>query len=165
MGYAGEILNACGSIKVDFSDAYVVAVSGDGPNICGHLLIYTSNNGGYYFHVAELRGYPRYMTEDGYKKYLKEAGKVELRRLSVRIPNPSGSLIRIESLLSEKWTWGAVPHNCVTFAEDVISAGGGTWASLSNCPAVSTADSLQYRIQLFLQRAEAEIYHLYGVPK
>jgi hypothetical protein len=35
MAYEGDILNACGLIQIDFSETYVVAVSGDGPNICG----------------------------------------------------------------------------------------------------------------------------------
>ena len=40
MSYDGETLDACGIIELDLSKAYVVAVSGDGPNVCGHLLLF-----------------------------------------------------------------------------------------------------------------------------
>lgn len=40
MSYSGEILDQCGLIQIDCSQVAVVAVSGDGPNICGHLLLY-----------------------------------------------------------------------------------------------------------------------------
>jgi hypothetical protein len=87
MAYDGEILNACGAIDIDFADSYVVAVSGSGPNVCGHVLIFAQNCG-YYFHVAKIHGYPQYMTEAGYQRYLKEEGKTELRRRKVALPNP-----------------------------------------------------------------------------
>ena len=165
MGYAGEVLNACGLIEIDFTETWVVAVSGDGPNVCGHLLLYAGNRTKFYYHVAELHGHPRYMDEGGYRRYLAETGKTEITRRRVGLPNPDGALIDLENLMARKWLWAVVPNNCVTFAEEVIAAGGGTWASLSNCPAVSTADGLQYRIQLFLNRLENEIRGLYGVPR
>ncbi len=65
MSYEGELLNACGVIDLDFSRTYVVAVSGSGPNVCGHLLLHVDSHVGYYFHVATgdqlggVRGYPR----------------------------------------------------------------------------------------------------------
>lgn len=55
MPYEGDILNACGVIDIDFSESWIVAVSGDGPNVCGHLLVYTAPGGGYYFHVTAIR--------------------------------------------------------------------------------------------------------------
>jgi len=67
MAYQGEILNACGIVNVDLKDAEVVAVSGDGPNLCGHLLFYTASSGGLYFHVAGLRAYPRFMNQNGFE--------------------------------------------------------------------------------------------------
>jgi hypothetical protein len=83
-------LDQCGLIEIDCSKIAVVAVSGDGPNICGYLLLYTPNRGGYYFHVAEFHGYPRYMSESGYTRFLREAGKIELRRRYLSLPNPPG---------------------------------------------------------------------------
>ena len=41
MAYEGEILNACGAINIDLSDVYIVAVSGDGPNIFVATYCYT----------------------------------------------------------------------------------------------------------------------------
>jgi hypothetical protein len=70
MGYDGEVLDQCGLIDIDCSRVAVVAVSGDGPNVCGHLLLYTGRSRwGYYFHVAgEWKGHPRYMSETGYRQ-------------------------------------------------------------------------------------------------
>jgi hypothetical protein len=174
MAYEGEILNACGAINMDFSVASIVAVSGDGPNVCGHLLLHSQKGGGYYFHVTgdpnasglkQARGYPMYMNEAGYRKYLKETGKTELRRRTIELPNPEGAMLYIESLLAEKWTWAVLPHNCVAFVEEVIKAGGGNWGSYSNCPVVATSDSVSERIQRFYNWMNSGIYGLYGVPQ
>ncbi|MER2602124.1 MAG: hypothetical protein ABTR27_07185 [Candidatus Competibacter phosphatis] len=166
MAYHGEILDQCGLIEIDCSLIAVVAVSGDGPNVCGHLLLHTGpSRGGYYFHVAELRGYPRYMSESGYQRYLRESGKTELRRRYLSLPDPQGALLYLEELMAKQWTWLVLPNNCVAFVEEVIKAGGGTWSSYSNCPAVATQDTLKQRIQGFLGQLENEIYRLYGVPR
>lgn len=39
MAYEGELLNECGTLHVDLSKIAVVAVSGSGPNVCGHLIV------------------------------------------------------------------------------------------------------------------------------
>jgi hypothetical protein len=52
MPYEGEVLNACGIVHADLSEISVVAVSGDGANLCGHLLLFSPKGGGYYFHVT-----------------------------------------------------------------------------------------------------------------
>lgn len=172
MAYEGEVLTACGAISIDLSDAYIIAVSGDGPNICGHLLLYSSKGGGYYFHVTgdpnakglgKVRGYPMYMNDAGYRRYLKETGKSELRRKPISLPNPDAAFLYIESLLAEKWTWGVLPHNCVAFVEAVIQAGGGNWGSYSNCPALATEDSVSKRINSFYQWMESGVYGIYGI--
>lgn len=164
MIYEGEELNACGIINTDFSQVEAVAVSGDGPNVCGHLLLYNPK-GGIYFHVAGLRAFPRYMTDGGFKRYLSETGKTELRRRRLDLPNPSGAYIYMESLLAEKWTWGVLPNNCVAFVEEIIKAGGGNWYSMSNCPAVAITDDLSERMGRFYQQMENDIYSLYGVAR
>jgi len=174
MPYEGEILNACGVINSDFSSVQVVAVSGDGPNVCGHLLLYVPKGGGYYFHVigdpdgkgvSKVRGYPRYMTDAGFKVYLKENRKRELRRRALNLPNPDGAYFYVESIMAEKWTWGVLPNNCVAFVESVIEAGGGEWGSYSNCPAIATSDTVTERVNRFFQWMESSIYGLYGVPR
>lgn len=174
MAYEGDILAYKGQIKIDFSDTWIVAVSGDGPNFCGHLLIYAGGGKGYYFHVTgdpkasgvgRIRGYPMYMDDAGFARYLRETGKLEIRRQKVNLPNPQAAATYVESLLGEKWTWGVLPHNCVAFVEEVIAAGGGDWGSYSNCPVVATSDTVAERIQKFFNSLEGEIYHLYGVPQ
>jgi hypothetical protein len=166
MAYTGQILDQCGLIEIDCSTLAIVAVSGDGPNVCGHLLLHTGpSQGGYYFHIAELYGYPHYMSESGYRRYLRETGKSELRRRYIALPNPQGALLYLEGLMANKWTWLAVPNNCVSFVEEVIKAGGGTWASYSNCPNVATRETLLQRIERFMGQLESEIYQLYGVPR
>jgi len=161
--YIGEVMNACGVINIDFSDTTIVAVSGDGPNICGHLLLKTGSRGGYYFHVIELHGYPRYMSDSGYRRFLDESGKSELNRVDIAIPDQNGALTQLENLMSNKWTWMVLPNNCVSFVEEVLDAGGSDWSSITNCP-VLAADVIPDTVQRFYQQMTAYISHLYGVP-
>jgi hypothetical protein len=165
MAYNGVVRDQYRLIRIDSSGIAVVAVSGDGPNICGHLLLYTRDRGGYYFHVAEFHGYPRYMNESGYRRYLREAGKRELRRRYLTLPKPQEALLYLEGLMANTWTWGVIPNNCVSFCEEVIKAGGATWSSYSNCPDLATQDTISERIQRFLGVMESEIYRLYGIPR
>lgn len=74
-------------------------------------------------------------------------------------------MLYMEGLMANKWTWLVIPNNCVSFVEEVITAGGGTWSSYSNCPDIATQDTISERIQLFLGQLENEIYRLYGVPR
>jgi len=109
------------------------------------------------------------MDDAGYRRYLTENGKRELRRRMVRLPNSRGALLYLEGLMAEKWTWGLLPNNCVAFVEEIIRAGGGDWSSYSNCPAIATTDSIAERTQNFLNMMEnmmeGEIYRLYNVPR
>jgi hypothetical protein len=164
VSYSGEVLDQCGVVHADFSRVAVVAVSGDGPNVCGHLLIHAGSADGYYFHVADLRGYPKYMTEQGYRRYLRESGKSEIRRVPLSLPNPNGAYLYLERLMAEPWTWLVLPNNCVAFVEEIIRAGGGTWGSYSNCPAIATQQTIGQRINSFMSQLEREISGLYGVP-
>lgn len=171
MAYEGELLDSCGVINIDFSKVTIVAVSGAGPNVCGHLLLRVDSGGGYYFHAATgdqwggMKGYPRYMTETGFQKYLKDNNKIVLRQIPMTLPNPNGAFQYLEKLMSERWTWLVLPNNCVAFVEEILSAGGATWTSASNCPSIGTAPTISNRIQDFLIRAQAEIYFLGGVPR
>ena len=167
MAYEGEWLNACGILKPDFSDSHVVAVSGSGPNVCGHLLFHAGN---YYFHVGTgdqlggIKGYPRYMNKGGYARYLRENKKKELRRIAVKISKPKAALEYIETVMSERWTWGVLPNNCVAFVEEVIQAGGSKWSSKSNCPALATAESIESRANRFLGELDRHIRWQLRVP-
>jgi hypothetical protein len=161
MPYEGEELDSCGVVALDLTTVAVVAVSGTGPNICGHLLLYTPANGGYYFHVSRVYAYPYYFSSNSYNRYLSENGKRELRRRHLQLPDPRAAEMYMERMLSDEWFWGVLPHNCVAFCEGVIRAGGGEWNSYSNCPVLAT-DVPQSAINQFLQSLEAEIYQLYG---
>ena len=47
----------------------------------------------------------------------------------------------------------------------VITAGGGSWGSYSNCPAIAVSDTLEERIGRFYNWMESGVYELYGVPR
>lgn len=125
MAYEGDELNFCPANMFDFSHASAVVVSGDGPNKWGHMLLNTGGTSGKYFQIAGVVVRPRYMDQAGYQRYLKETGKSEIRRISVFIPHPEASQLRLERLLNERWSWGAVVHNCESLVEEIIMAGGG----------------------------------------
>jgi hypothetical protein len=118
---------------LDFKMTRVVIVSGYGINFCGHALLYC---GGWYFHVAGKYDVPKFMREDGYMRYLKENGKHEYRRWIIKIPNPAGSHAKLEELLAKPWRWLLLPHNCASFVEEVVQAGGSNAGMYFNCPSV-----------------------------
>ncbi len=140
MTYEGVPLNQCPATPFNFSNTYAVVVSGAGPNFCGHLILNVGGMGGKYFHVAGVRTFPMQMTEDGYRRYLKENGKKELKRFKVTITNPQAAMLKLEQLTSAKWTWGVLPHNCASFVEEVVKAGGSPAGLYTNCPALESFD-------------------------
>jgi len=132
--YEGDIMFQCPVKPYDFQHTRAVIVTGDGPNFCGHSLLYTG--GGWYFHVAGLNNHPKFMREDGYMRYMKESGKREIRRWTVKIPDPAGAHRKLEELLSKQWRWWGVYNNCVSFVEEVVQAGGSKAHMLFNCPTI-----------------------------
>jgi hypothetical protein len=130
--YIGEIMMLCPMEPFDFRRAHAVIVSGASWNPCGHMLLNTG--GGWYFHVAERKGYPRFMREPGYRRYVAEHRKRELRRTFISIPRPDDSHRKLEELLATQWSWFVLPNNCASFVEDVVRAGGSTAGLFSNCP-------------------------------
>ena len=140
MAYEGETMIQCPVDPYNFSNTFAVVVSGDGPNFCGHLILNTGGRGGAYFHVAGLRTEPKQMSEKGYHRYLKETAKKELKRFKIKIAKPNGAMLELEKLMSAKWTWGVLPHNCASFVEDIVSAGGSSAGLYSNCPALENFD-------------------------
>ena len=130
MAFVGSEMSSC--FSVPFTSAACVVVSGDGINVCGHALLYAD---GYYFHVAGVYDRPRYMTEDGYRQYLTEAGKTELGRYRRFLSLPAAAYTKLTRLMSDRWLWGVLPNNCIVFVEEVLQAGGATNFGLySNCP-------------------------------
>ena len=165
MAYDGEILTQSGFINIDCSNIAVVAVSGAGPNICGHLMLGAGTTGQMtYFHVALVRGVPKYMSEVGFQHYLKDNKKSQIRRRYLSLPDPEAANRYLEALMSNTWTWGVLPNNCVAFVEEVIHAGGGEWSSYSNCPSVAIQDTIPVRATRFMNQLENEIYQLYRAP-
>mgnify|MGYP006336675667 CR=1 FL=1 len=164
MSYDGETLTSCGALNLDFSTVAVVAVSGDGINGCGHcILAVGSSAGSTYFHVAGRNSNPKYMSQAGYSRYLVESKKTEWKRIRIQLPNPTAAFAKLEELLSKPWLWLVLPNNCVAFVEEVIAAGGATWSSGSNCPAIAVTDSSD--IGRLFNMMEASIYYAYGVPR
>jgi hypothetical protein len=138
MAYEGDIVLSSPARPYEFSNTNAVVVSGSGPNICGHLILNLGGFTGRYFHVAGLRTCPRMMDHDGYLRYLRETGKRELNRFSVSVTRQNEAQLKLDQLLSEKWTWGVLPHNCASFVEEVVQAGGSTAGLYSNCPALES---------------------------
>lgn len=135
MAYEGDLLNFCPVKAYSFSNVNAVVVSGSGPNACGHLILNLGGIGGQYLHVAGLYAQPRMMDQQGYDRYLKENGKQELQRQVVKIQNPQGAMLKLEELMNKNWIWGGVYHNCSSFVEEIVSAGGSKAGLYSNCPA------------------------------
>lgn len=127
MTYEGDILEHCYEDLFDFSNTSAVIVSGDWPNQFGHMLLCTGlgEKRIYAQVVAAIYARPRYMTQAGYVRYLLELHKHEIRRMPVVIKDQSAALLALERALSQPRTWWAVVHNCESFVEDIVVAGGG----------------------------------------
>lgn len=130
--YEGDVVLQCFIRPSDFKHTCAVIVTGDGINLCGHTLLHTG--GGWYFHVAGSNDVPKFMSEGGYKRYLTETGKKEIRRWIVPLPNPAGAHQKLEELLAKQWLWLLLPHNCVSFVEEIVLAGGSDAGMYLNCP-------------------------------
>lgn len=136
MAYTGDHITFCQKFR--FDQAHAVIVSGSALNPCGHMLLNTGGDQGWYFHVAEVRGRPRFMTEQGYRRYLRENEKREIGRSFIQVPRPEACNAKLEELLLNQWTWFVLPHNCVNFVEVVLQAGGVQGGLYSNCPRLET---------------------------
>lgn len=125
MAYEGEILTYCTAQMFDFSDTYVVIVSGARLNPYGHMLLNTGGKSGKFFQVSDVYGFPRFMNADQFKRYLKENNKFIVTVFPVNIPQPEKAELKLEEILSRKWAWGVVFHNCEGLVEEIVMAGGG----------------------------------------
>jgi len=131
--YIGDVMLSCVTRPSDFLHACVVVVSGDGVNYCGHALLHTG--GGWYFHTAGGNTVPRFMSESGYVRYLREGAKHEIRRWPISLPDPHGAHRKMEELLARQWLWLVLPQNCASFVEEIVRAGGSNAGLYFNCPA------------------------------
>ena len=133
-------MNFCPAKAYDFANTYAVVVTGTAPNPCGHLILNLGGSVGNYFHVAGIITKPRMMTQNGYERYLLENKKKELKRFRISISNPDKAMKKLEELMSKNWIWGVLPHNCASFVEDIVHAGGSAAGLYSNCPALESFD-------------------------
>lgn len=134
MPFVGNQLSFCHLSFFSNHDFHLVIVSGTTGNLCGHALLNIGGKKGYYVHVDGARAYPKYMTHFDYNRYLLENGKTELWRQRLTVTKPTEALLKIEKLLSEKWFWGGLIHNCASFVEEIVNAGGANLNIKSNCP-------------------------------
>jgi hypothetical protein len=74
------------------------------------------------------------MREDGYRRYLQDHEKRELRRTVVPIHHPERAQQKLDELLAKQWSWFVIPNNCASFVEDVVQAGGSASGLYFNCP-------------------------------
>ncbi len=125
MAYEGELLTYCPAQMFNFGRTYAVVVSGAKLNPYGHMLLNTGGPGGKYFQVSDVYGDPRFMDEAQFQRYLKENKKTIVTVFPVQIPHPQQAQAKLEELLSRKWVWGMVVHNCESLVEEIVMAGGG----------------------------------------
>ena len=147
MPYEGDLLRYCPR-DIDFSLTQAVVVSGATWNPCGHMLLCagSSSDTAWYTHVAGIAGddggvhvagvygYPAFMREAGYQRYLRENGKKELRRMDAAIKDPAAAYRTLMQLMSNKWFWKVLPDNCAAFVREIVAAGGGDLTVMLNCP-------------------------------
>jgi hypothetical protein len=124
MAYEGELMMSCPPQMFKFGRTYAVVVTGAKFNPYGHMLLNTGGPGGTYFQVAGIFGEPRFMNEPQFQRYLKENDKAIVTVLPIQIPHPEKAQVKLEELLSRKWKWGGVVHNCETMVEEIVMAGG-----------------------------------------
>lgn len=132
--YEGDVMVNCFIRPSDFQHTCAVIVTGVPGNFCGHALLHLGS--GWYFHTTGFHDLPRFMNESGYRRYLSENDKREIRRWVVPIPSPLGAYEKLEELLLKQWLWLALPNNCVNFVEEVVQAGGSTAGMIFNCPSI-----------------------------
>lgn len=132
--YEGTQLLVCPVETSDFHHVCAVIVSGDGINACGHTLLHIGGSWSWYVHIAGFYKVPKFMPESGYRRYLKENDKHEFRRWHIKLPNPTGAHAKLHELVEKPWFWGIVAHNCASFVEEVVQAGGSNAGQYLNCP-------------------------------
>lgn len=134
--YVGEEMHQCLITPFDFKNTYAIVVSGDRFNPCGHMILNvgSTESAGWWFHVIEIRGRPKFMRRAGYERYRKENSKTVLSTRRIEIPNPDGAQRKLDELLSRSWSWFVLPNNCASFLEGVVRAGGSKAGLYLNCP-------------------------------
>lgn len=171
MAYTGTPIDNLDPLKLRHSSCQLIIVSGDGPNVCGHMLVQMPAEPGgtdSVFHIAGGHDYPHWMPAASYPLYVKENGKTELGRKPIMLPRPRDAAIYLAKAIKEKWLWGGAVNNCVSFCEEYIAAGGADYSMWTNCPAQYDSQNPKEYVENWLQdvsrRAEMEIRRIYGLP-
>jgi hypothetical protein len=124
MAYDGEILDQCRTVEMDCSKVAVVAVSGAGPNVCGHMLIATGRDMEISC-ISMSRWFGAIQRYD--RRRLSQIPERECQKRDVDVvlslPAPSGAANYLEDMMSGTWTWGPLPNNCEAFVEEVGDRG------------------------------------------
>ncbi len=114
---------------LSFTTVEVIVVTGITP--CGHTLLQID---GFYFHISGVYDYPKFMNKIQFARYLRENDKTILFTTRRYFKNKKAALKKLKNLLKEKWSWLVIPHNCMSFAEDIVAAGEDDMALITNCP-------------------------------
>lgn len=125
--------------SIDFSKASLVLVTGTPPNSCGHVLLYAGNGHYFHFNGPSIFDYPKYLSENEYRSFLRSENKQELLRRKANISFPDKAAFRLLQLLNGKWLTFLVSHNCASFAGEILRAGGDRHSIPDHCPAMDMA--------------------------
>ena len=136
--FDGARMIMCPLEEADFKHVCAVVVSGDRFNPCGHALLHVGINWSWYVHIAGPYTMPKFMHESDFMRYLKENSKREIRRWPVVLANPKSAHDKLHELMEKPWLWGVLFHNCASFVEEVVQAGGSGAGVYLNCPAAES---------------------------
>lgn len=133
-------------MNLDWSRVQIVLVTGWKINTCGHVLLHVGGGLGHYFHFdGSMFDYPKYIKGDSeYRTYLTMNGKKELLRKSVDLPRKDAAQQRLCTLMHQKWLTLIVAHNCASFVQQVIEAGGNYWAFPQHCPVLGMSLTMYF---------------------
>src|SRR5262245_2430144 len=106
---------------------YIIGVNGGGANKWGHTILEVKQC---YFQVARPgTHFPCWLDPQGFKDYMVKESKKLWWRVHIKdITNPAKAWAELDKQLHETWTWGIMWHNCQSFAERIVHAGGSKFA-------------------------------------
>jgi hypothetical protein len=90
--YLGQRMYECNRVPFNWARTELQIISGDGPNVCGHVII---RAGSYYFHIDGIWEYPWSMDETGFKKNCRPNTGFGASRTTIAPPLPKRSSTRV----------------------------------------------------------------------
>lgn len=171
MAFKGEPIKSLAPLKLGHRSCELTIVSGDGVNACGHMLVrMPAETGGTesVFHIGDVHDFPYWMPASKFPLYLTDNKKKLLGRKSIVLPRSQDAEAYLSKTILDKWFWGAVANNCVSFCEEYISAGGADYTMWTNCPVQYDSQNPKEYVEGWLddlsRRAAFEISRAIGVP-